>query len=139
MKTSNGKNNYEINYIKRNLKLLIRREGEKAREALDLAKRCSAHRQHASRTLSAFRKLVRSNNFLCALMCAVVITCASAPVGAHADNRKCKRDRDNKNYILRRQQAYEVEGTPTSRLIIGKREIDIYRDGKAFEKDARVR
>jgi len=37
------------------------------------------------------------------------------------------RDRHNRNYILRRQQAYAVQGTPTSRLIIGRREIDIYR------------
>ena len=31
------------------------------------------------------------------------------------------------NYIIRRQEAYQVQGVPTSRLIIGKREIDIYR------------
>jgi hypothetical protein len=41
----------------------------------------------------------------------------------------------NQNYILRRQQAYQVQGVPTSRLIIGKREIDIYRNGLMFEKD----
>jgi hypothetical protein len=28
-----------------------------------------------------------------------------------------------------------VQGTPTSRLIIGKREIDIYPNGMMFEKD----
>ena len=37
------------------------------------------------------------------------------------------RQREHRNYILRRQQAYAVQGTPTSRLIIGRREIDIYR------------
>ena len=42
---------------------------------------------------------------------------------------------ESKNYILRRQQAYQVQGVPTSRLIIGKREIDIYRNGLMFEKD----
>ena len=41
----------------------------------------------------------------------------------------------NRNYILRRQQAGQVSGTPTSRLIIGKREIDIYRNGLMFEGD----
>jgi hypothetical protein len=41
----------------------------------------------------------------------------------------------NRNYILRRQQAGLVSGVPTSRLIIGKREIDIYRNGLMFEKD----
>ena len=45
------------------------------------------------------------------------------------------RRHDNKNYILRRQQAGSVSGVPTSRRIIGKREIDIYRNGLMFEKD----
>jgi hypothetical protein len=33
----------------------------------------------------------------------------------------------NPNYIIRRQQAYQVQGVPTQRLIIGRRQIDIYR------------
>jgi hypothetical protein len=37
------------------------------------------------------------------------------------------RNREQQNYILRRQQAYAVQGTPTQRLIIGRREIDVYR------------
>jgi hypothetical protein len=41
----------------------------------------------------------------------------------------------SRNYIIRRQQAYQVQGPPTSRLIIGKREIDVYRNGLMFEKD----
>jgi hypothetical protein len=41
----------------------------------------------------------------------------------------------NRNYILRRQQAGLVTGTPTTRRIIGKREIDIYRNGLMFERD----
>jgi hypothetical protein len=39
------------------------------------------------------------------------------------------------NYILRRQEAYQVQGTPTSRLYIGGRKIDIYRNGLMFEGD----
>lgn len=35
--------------------------------------------------------------------------------------------RDHHNYIIERQQAYQVQGPPTSRLIIGKRQIDGYR------------
>jgi hypothetical protein len=35
--------------------------------------------------------------------------------------------RDNRNYIIRRQQAGLVQGPPTGRIIIGKRVIDIYR------------
>jgi hypothetical protein len=34
----------------------------------------------------------------------------------------------NRNYILRRQQVIPGIGTPT-RLIYGKREIDVYRNG----------
>jgi hypothetical protein len=41
----------------------------------------------------------------------------------------------NHNYILRRQQAGLVAGVPTMRRIIGKREIDVYRNGLMFEKD----
>jgi hypothetical protein len=41
----------------------------------------------------------------------------------------------NRNYILRRQQVIPGLGTPTTRLIYGKREIDIYRNGLMFEKD----
>ena len=45
------------------------------------------------------------------------------------------RHRSSRNYILRRQEAGQVRGTPTSRLIIGRREIDIYRNGLMFERD----
>jgi len=41
----------------------------------------------------------------------------------------------NHNYILRRQEAGLVSGVPTMRRIIGKREIDVYRNGLMFEKD----
>ena len=41
----------------------------------------------------------------------------------------------NHNYILRRQEAGLVSGVPTTRRIIGKREIDIYRNGLMFERD----
>jgi hypothetical protein len=51
---------------------------------------------------------------------------------AQAEPRKSER---NRNYILRRQQVVIGLGTPTLRLINGKREIDIYRDGLMFEKD----
>jgi len=46
-----------------------------------------------------------------------------------------RRSEHNRNYILRRQQAGLVSGVPTMRRIIGKREIDIYRNGLMFEKD----
>lgn len=41
----------------------------------------------------------------------------------------------HRNYILRRQEAGQVSGVPTTRRIIGRREIDIYPNGLMFEKD----
>jgi hypothetical protein len=41
----------------------------------------------------------------------------------------------NSNYILRRQEVMPGFGTPTTRLIYGKREIDVYRNGLMFERD----
>jgi len=55
---------------------------------------------------------------------------------AHADDRRRHTERrESHNYIIERQQAYQVQGVPTSRLIIGKREIDIYPNGLMFEKN----
>ena len=51
---------------------------------------------------------------------------------AQAEPRQHKH---NRNYILRRQEAGLVSGVPTTRLIIGKREIDIYPNGLMFERD----
>jgi hypothetical protein len=67
----------------------------------------------------------------------IVLALIAIATTAQADDRR--QHQRNKNYILRRQEAYQVQGVPTDRLIIGKREIDIYRDGKAFEGDNRVR
>jgi hypothetical protein len=52
---------------------------------------------------------------------------------AQAEPRQSKEG--NHNYILRRQEAGQVQGVPTMRRIIGKREIDIYRNGLMFERD----
>jgi hypothetical protein len=51
---------------------------------------------------------------------------------AQAEPRQHKH---NRNYILRRQEAGLVSGVPTTRRIIGKREIDVYRNGLMFERD----
>ena len=50
---------------------------------------------------------------------------------ARADDKEKRREQHN--YILERQQAYQVEGVPTERMIIGKRQIDIYPNGLMFE------
>ena len=52
---------------------------------------------------------------------------------AQAEPRQSKER--NHNYILRRQEAGLVSGVATTRRIIGKREIDIYRNGLMFERD----
>jgi len=56
-------------------------------------------------------------------------------ITAFADDRNCKREhkREMHNYIIERQQAYQVQGVPTSRIIVGKREIDVYPNGLMFE------
>jgi hypothetical protein len=47
---------------------------------------------------------------------------------------KARERHESHNYIIERQQAGLVRGVLTSRLIIGKREIDIYPDGSMYEK-----
>ena len=64
---------------------------------------------------------------------AIAVLILLTPVMTQAEPRQSKER--NRNYILRRQEAGLVSGVPTSRLIIGKREIDIYRNGLMFEKD----
>lgn len=57
----------------------------------------------------------------------------AVPKWARADEPRHS-DR-NRNYILRPQQVFLGLGTPTTRLIYGKPEIDIYRNGLMFERD----
>ena len=68
------------------------------------------------------------------MLLTVAMVCTA--ITAQADDRRQHEQRDNReshNYIIERQQAYQVQGVPTSRLIIGKREIDIYPNGLMFE------
>ena len=60
----------------------------------------------------------------------VTLLAFSATVASAGDRR-----RRQHNYIIERQQAYQVQGVPTNRLIIGKREIDIYPNGLMFERN----
>ena len=60
------------------------------------------------------------------LIVATITTAQAEPRQRHAEH---------KNYIIRRQEAGLVSGVPTLRRIIGKREIDIYRNGLMFEGD----
>jgi hypothetical protein len=122
-----GRMKFEIKRIERGLALLQRREREKAREARDLSNRCSAHAMTAGFALAAFKRLVKAG-----VVAALAISAATAAAGDHAQ-RKAQREQSH-NWIIERQEAYQVQGVPTSRLIIGKREIDIYRDGQMFER-----
>ena len=56
---------------------------------------------------------------------------------AIADDRERdhNRTRELHNYIIERQQIGAVQGVPTSRIINGTREIDIYPNGLMFEKN----
>ena len=65
---------------------------------------------------------------------AILLLAASA---ALADDHRDRdhREHEQHNYIIERQLNYQVEGVPTSRIIIGRREIDIYRNGQMFEKN----
>ena len=66
----------------------------------------------------------------------IVLSVLAASIAqAQADDRRSDRSSKNRNYLLRRQQAYQVQGVPTDRLIIGKRELDIYPNGLIFEKN----
>jgi hypothetical protein len=83
-------------------------------------------RETNSRIELAFMRLLLAVLKTALLIVATVATAQAEPRQSTERNR---------NYILRRQQAGLVSGVPTSRLIIGKREIDIYRNGLMFERD----
>lgn len=68
------------------------------------------------------------NKILLTVMAITIIATTAAQLDPRGHDR-------NRNYILRRQQVYPGLGVPTSRLIIGRREIDIYRNGLMFERD----
>jgi hypothetical protein len=71
-----------------------------------------------------------------ALIAAAMIALIGATVAtAQAEPRQRQSTERNRNYILRRQQLIPGLGTPSHRLIIGKREIDVYRNGLMFERD----
>lgn len=69
---------------------------------------------------------------------AIALLFATLVTTTQADDRKRHENRErheSHNYIIERQQSGLVQGPPTSRLIIGKREIDIYPNGVRFEKN----
>lgn len=65
-----------------------------------------------------------------------ITTLTALALTALADDRRARRE--HHNYILERQESGAVEGVPTIRRIIGKREIDVYPNGLMFEKNSVV-
>jgi hypothetical protein len=66
----------------------------------------------------------------------IVLMALAMVVMAQADDKRDRRERrvEHHNWIIERQSAGQVEGVPTTRRIVGKREIDIYPNGLMFEK-----
>jgi hypothetical protein len=118
-RSPNGSTDREILYVRRILQHMM----EYARAA---RKRANADIQWASRALTVLSRLVKESAIVLLALIAINTTAQAEP--------RCSEQR-NKNYILRRQQVYPGIGVPTSRLIIGKREVDIYRNGMMFERD----
>ena len=62
------------------------------------------------------------------LLIPTVLTLLALSVQADDHRKTDESSHPSENYILRRQEAGHAEGVPTIRRIIGKREIDSYRD-----------
>jgi hypothetical protein len=104
-----------------------------ARVALQLTLRGSmmkTTKQDSKRESNSTIELAFMRLLLAVLKTALLI--AATVCTAQAEPRQHKH---NRNYILRRQATGLVSGVPTTRRIIGKREIDIYRNGLMFEGD----
>jgi hypothetical protein len=63
-----------------------------------------------------------------------ILTLEMAQAEPREKHEKCEKH-ESHNYIIERQEAGLVQGVPTMRRIIGKREIDIYSDGSMYEKN----
>ena len=63
----------------------------------------------------------------------LLLLALAAPAVADDGRKRDEQREEQHNYIIERQQAYQVQGVPTQRLIIGRREIDVYQNGLMFE------
>jgi hypothetical protein len=64
----------------------------------------------------------------------ILLTLGMVQAEPREKHEKCEKH-ESHNYIIERQEAGLVQGVPTMRRIIGKREIDIYSDGSMYEKN----
>jgi hypothetical protein len=65
---------------------------------------------------------------------ALIFAATLCTMQAEPRERK-SRQRTSHNYIIERQQIGAVKGPPTSRIINGSREVDVYPNGLMFEKN----
>lgn len=89
-------------------------------------------------TLRARVEIAWTRLLLAILRVTTATLCLTAIPALADDRHHHHHQREHRDYILRRQEAYQVEGVPTDRLIIGRREIDIYSNGQMFEGDHMV-
>jgi hypothetical protein len=64
----------------------------------------------------------------------IVLALAIAAQADDQHERSAVRRSSEPNWIIERQTAGQVQGVPTSRRIVGKRELDVYPDGQIYEK-----
>jgi len=89
-------------------------------------------RMNASFMLTNLRRMSKIIGF--AAMVALAVPAFAGDREKHDRSHR----REHHNYIIERQEAYEVQGTPSDRIIIGRREIDVYPDGSMYEGNALV-
>jgi hypothetical protein len=83
---------------------------------------------------------MRSRNLRRALTVLVGILTLCAALSAQADDHRHRERERSHNWIIERQTNYQVpsSSTPSDRIIVGRREIDIYSNGQMFEGDHMV-
>jgi hypothetical protein len=71
-------------------------------------------------------------------LCAIVLGLSGLLSLTMCDLDAKEKPKPAHNYILRRQEAHQVRGVPVRSIYSHGRRIDVYRDGRAFEKDGRA-
>ena len=111
-------------------------EGMRLHEAVE-AIRKSAQKHSIPLTNRELRRAV--TNVYKSAIAVLVMAAASVTLAGDKDKTVDVKKEREPNYILRRQEAGLVRGTPIRSFYIDHRRIDFYRDGSAFEKDYRVK
>jgi hypothetical protein len=80
----------------------------------------------------------RDMKTLVILLSATLIAGAGAEPRGGAYKRGNQPCRSDHNWIIERQEGYQVQGVPTERIISSGREIDVYSNGLMFEGNSIV-